>query len=297
MVESEHHAGTTLRITLPLTLATFRGIVVSAADQTFVVPTMNVERVLRVQNTDIKSVENRETISVSGRAVSLARLEAVLELPPRSATSDDLAVIPVIVLNSGDLRVAFAVDEVSREEEVLVKPFRKPLMRLRNVSGATVLGSGKAVPVLNVADLVKSARKHGIAPAAAVAPKKQASAPSQKVLVVEDSITSRTLLKGILETANYQVKTAVDGIEAFTALREEAFDLVVSDVEMPRMNGVDLTAKIRADKTLAEIPVVLVTALESRQERERGIDVGASAYIIKSSFDQSNLLEVVRRLI
>jgi two-component system, chemotaxis family, sensor kinase CheA len=296
-VESERLSGTTLRITLPVTLATFRGIVVSAAGQTFVVPTMNVERVLRVKNTDIKSVENRETISVSGRAVSLARLEAVLELSLQSATTDASTVMPVIVLNSGDLRVAFAVDEVSREEEVLVKPFRKPLVRLRNVSGATVLGSGKAVPVLNVTDLVKSARKHGIAPAAAIAPNKQASAPSKKVLVVEDSITSRTLLKGILETANYQVKTAVDGIEAFTALREEAFDLVVSDVEMPRMNGVDLTAKIRADKDLAEIPVVLVTALESRQERERGIDVGASAYIIKSSFDQSNLLEVVRRLI
>ncbi len=297
IVESEPHAGTTLRMTLPLTLATFRGIVVSAAGQMFVIPTMNVERVLRVKTSEIKSVENRETISVGGRAVSLVRLEAVLELPPRTAGGSDPLIIPVIVLNSGDQRVAFAVDDVLREEEVLVKPFRKPLARLRNVSGATVLGSGKAVPVLNIADLVKSARKHGVAPTTIVAPKKQAAAPSKKVLVVEDSITSRTLLKGILETANYQVKTAVDGIEAFTALREEKFDLVVSDVEMPRMNGVDLTAKIRADKSLAEIPVVLVTALESRQERERGIDVGASAYIIKSSFDQSNLLEVVRRLI
>jgi two-component system chemotaxis sensor kinase CheA len=296
-VESDRNAGTTLRITLPLTLATFRGIVVSAAGQMFVVPTTNIERVLRVKASEIKSVENRETISVNGQAVSLARMEAVLELSPRSAGGDDSMVKPVIVLNSGQQRVAFAVDEVLREEEVLVKPFRKPLARVRNVSGATVLGSGKAVPVLNVADLVKSARKHGLAPTAIVVPKKHMAAPSKKVLVVEDSITSRMLLKGILETANYQVKTAVDGIEAFTALREEKFDLVVSDVEMPRMNGVDLTAKIRADKGLAELPVVLVTALESRQERERGIDVGASAYIIKSSFDQSNLLEVVRRLI
>ncbi len=296
-VESEQRIGTTLRITLPLTLATFRGIVVAAAGQMFVVPTTNIERVLRVKVSEIKSVENRETISVDGRAVSLARMEAVLELPPRTAAGDETTAKPVIVLNSGQHRIAFAVDEVLREEEVLVKPFRKPLERVRNVSGATVLGSGKAVPVLNVADLVKSARKHGIAPIVIVAPKQRAAAPSKKVLVVEDSITSRMLLKGILETANYQVKTAVDGVEAFTALREERFDLVVSDVEMPRMNGVDLTAKIRADKDLAELPVVLVTALESRQERERGIDVGASAYIMKSSFDQSNLLEVVRRLI
>jgi two-component system chemotaxis sensor kinase CheA len=115
--------------------------------------------------------------------------------------------------------------------------------------------------------------------------------------VVEDSITSRSLLKNILESAGYSVATAVDGIDAYTALKTAAFDLVVSDVEMPRMDGFGLTAKIRADKHLSELPVVLVTALEQREHRERGIEVGASAYIVKSSFDQSNLLEVVRRLI
>jgi two-component system chemotaxis sensor kinase CheA len=104
------------------------------------------------------------------------------------------------------------------------------------------------------------------------------------------------LLKGILESAGYEVRTAVDGMDAFTLLRTQPFDLVVSDVEMPRLNGFDLTARIRADKKLGELPVVLVTALETREDRERGIDVGASAYLVKSSFDQSNLLEAVRRL-
>ena len=114
---------------------------------------------------------------------------------------------------------------------------------------------------------------------------------------MEDSITSRMLLKNILESAGYQVKTAVDGIDAYTTLRTEEFNLVVSDVDMPRMNGFGLTAKIRSDRKLAELPVVLVTALESREDREHGIDVGADAYIVKSSFDQSNLLEVIRRLV
>jgi two-component system chemotaxis sensor kinase CheA len=115
--------------------------------------------------------------------------------------------------------------------------------------------------------------------------------------VAEDSITSRMLLKGILESAGFQVQTAVDGVDAFTLLREQNFDLVVSDVEMPRMDGFDLAGRIRADKRLSELPVILVTALESQQQRERGIDAGASAYIVKSSFDQSDLLEAVRRLI
>ena len=117
------------------------------------------------------------------------------------------------------------------------------------------------------------------------------------VLVAEDSITARTLLKNLLETAGYQVETAVDGIDAFTKLRSGAFDLVVSDVDMPRLDGFGLTTRIRADTKLAELPVVLVTALESREDREQGIDVGANAYLVKSSFEQSNLLEVIRRLI
>ena len=117
------------------------------------------------------------------------------------------------------------------------------------------------------------------------------------ILVAEDSITARTLLKNILEFAGYKVKTAIDGAEALSVLASESFDLVVSDVEMPRMSGFDLTAKIRSDKRLSQLPVVLVTALDSRADRERGVDVGANAYIVKSSFDQGNLLEVVRRLI
>jgi two-component system, chemotaxis family, sensor kinase CheA len=118
---------------------------------------------------------------------------------------------------------------------------------------------------------------------------------TRTVLVAEDSITSRALLKGILESAGYRVETAADGVEAFTALRSGPVDVVVSDVDMPRLNGFGLTAKIRADRTLAQLPVILVTALESREDREHGIDVGANAYLVKSTFEQGHLLDVVRR--
>jgi two-component system chemotaxis sensor kinase CheA len=182
------------------------------------------------------------------------------------------------------------------EQEVLVKTLHQPLVRVRNIAGATVLGSGRLAPILNVADLLKSARTSGGRAARGTAVVKPAGAATKSVLVAEDSITSRIMLKGILESAGYQVKTAVDGLEAFTLLRAERFDLVVSDVEMPRLNGFDLTARIRADQKLSELPVVLVTALESREDRERGIDVGANAYLVKSRFDQSNLLDAVRRL-
>ena len=126
---------------------------------------------------------------------------------------------------------------------------------------------------------------------------RKAEARVKSILVAEDSITARMLLKNILESAGYSVKTAIDGVDALTALKTEPFDLVCSDVEMPRMDGFELTAKIRAEKKLADLPVVLCTALASREHRERGIDVGANAYIVKSSFDQSNLLEVIRKLL
>jgi two-component system chemotaxis sensor kinase CheA len=203
--------------------------------------------------------------------------------------------VPALVLGGGEQRVVFAVDAVLDEREVLVKRFTRPLSRVRNVAGATILGSGEVAPILNVHDLLKSART-ATGRSRAAAPTPPSSAPRKKILVVEDSVTSRALLKGILESAGYTVKTAVDGIEGFNALRLEQFDLVVSDVEMPRMNGFDLTARIRAERDLANIPVVLVTALESREDRERGVDVGASAYLVKSSFDQSNLFEALRRL-
>ncbi|MEI9895034.1 MAG: hybrid sensor histidine kinase/response regulator [Chthoniobacter sp.] len=294
-VESRPGAGTRIRITLPVTLATFRGILVEVADRLFVVPTANVERVTRFQISDVQTVEGCETLSLKDRAVSLVRLAEVLELPPVERQGDEPASKPVVILGTGDQRVAFAVDAVLDEQEVLVKQLGKPLSRVRNIAGATVLGSGRIAPILNVSDLLKSARKAGGAvrtPAKA----RPSAAVTKSILVAEDSITSRMLLKGILEGAGYQVKTAVDGLEAFTLLRAERFDLVVSDVEMPRLNGFDLTARIRADRKLAELPVVLVTALESREDRERGIDVGANAYLVKSSFDQSNLLEAVRRL-
>ena len=296
-VESQSRQGTQFSIVLPSTLATFRGILVEAAQRLFVVPTVHVERVARVNADEIRTVEGRDTVSLSGRAIALVRLADVLELPRAKSNGDAHAATLVLVLGTGDQRIAFAVDAVRDEQEVLVKPLRAPLSRVRNIAGATVLGSGQVAPILNVSDLLKSARKAGSAVARAAAGARPAHAEAHSVLVAEDSITSRMLLKSILESAGYKVKTAVDGMEAFTLLRAEPFDLVVSDVEMPRLNGFDLTAKIRADKKLAELPVVLVTALETREDRERGIDVGANAYIVKSSFDQSHLLDAIRRLV
>lgn len=292
-IEVRRDGGTTFRLIVPLTLATFRGVHVRVAGRRFVIPTAYVARVLRVARNQIKTVENRETIRWNGSALALAHLANVLGLggAQRAAESDKLQ---LVVIGSPNRMMAMAVDEVLEEREVLVKPLGKQLVRVRNIAGASVLGSGELVPILDVPDLLRSAVKSAAAPAA---PKEGIKRGRKAVLVVEDSITSRTLLKTILEAAGYEVATAVDGAEAFSLLKTRRFDAVVSDVDMPRMDGFELTAKIRADGALSALPVVLVTSLESREHREKGIDVGASAYIVKRSFDQSNLLGTLGRLL
>lgn len=296
-LESRPGVGASFRIVLPLTLVTLRGVLVRAGGQVLAIPATAVERVARIAAAEIRTVENRETILLGGLAVALVWLSDALEIPRKAAANNPAGHAPVLVLGTGQARVAFRVDEVLGEQEVLVKPLGPQLARVRNVAGASVLGTGQVVPVLNVPDLLQSAVRLAAAPFTAVAAGQPEKTRKPAILVVEDSITSRTLLKGILEAAGYQVASAVDGIDGYTALKAGEFDLMVSDVEMPRMDGFDLTAKVRADKQLAELPVVLVTALESREHRERGIEVGANAYIVKSSFAQSNLLEVVGRLI
>lgn len=295
-VSSRHGEGTTFRLLLPVTLATFKGILVESAGSFFVIPTANVERVIRVQQADIRMVENAETILLDGQPCSLVRLSAVLGIPHERNSTDAGGYFPAIVLRVGDQNVAFQVDLILHEQEVLVKSMGKQLMRVRNFAGATVLGSGKVVPILNVADLFKSIRK---SPARTPGEflRRESEQVRHAILVAEDSITSRMLLKNILESAGYLVATAVDGADALAQLKTQPFDAMISDVDMPRMNGFDLTAAVRRDQHLAELPVVLVTSLDAREDRERGIDAGANAYIVKSSFDHSNLLETLERLL
>ena len=294
--DSKAGAGTTFKIFLPQTIATYRGVLIRMGEHMFVLPTKDIDCTKRIRKDEIRTVENRETISMNSRIISLVDLHTLLELPKKREKGQAGDYIRVVVLAAVERYIALSVDEVLHEQEVLVKNLGGQLSRVRNVGGAAVLGTGKVVPILNVADLIKTAVRFSSAPAQAAVSVEEGIA-KKHLLIVEDSITARALLKNILETAGYAVTAAVDGVDAFTMIRTQDFDLVVSDVDMPRMNGFDLTAKIRSDKKLANLPVVLVTALESREDREHGIDVGANAYIVKSSFDQSNLIEVIKSLI
>ncbi len=296
-IETKLLQGTRLYITLPMTLATIKGVFVLTSGQVFVVPSANVKRIVRITKNEIKTVENKQVISFNNRTISFCLLSDILEIHKSKEKEGERGFIHVFILESGENLIAFGVDEILYEQEVLVKAIGKLLTRVRNNDGATVLGSGKVVPILNVMDLVRSAVKVVSTADLASETEEMADKKSKSVVVAEDSITARMLLKDILESAGYLVKTAVDGADALSVLREGDFDILVSDIDMPRMNGFDLTSNIRTDKKLAELPVVLVTALKSREDRERGMEVGANAYIEKGSFDPQKLLGIVNRLI
>ncbi|CAK0744106.1 Hybrid sensor histidine kinase/response regulator [Gammaproteobacteria bacterium] len=283
-------SGTTFRMLVPLSRATFRGVFVGVVGQRFAIPSANVNRVMRISPEQIKTVENRQTIAVEGRAVALARLRDVLSLSGAELGFKN-AVWPVVIVRAQDQEIALVVDEVFGEQEMMVKGLGPQLPRVRNLAGASISPSGAVIPVLHALDLIGSAGFAGKPTFGSSVQKKK------HLLIAEDSITARTLLKTILESAGYQVTASVDGLDALTRLKASSFDLVVSDVDMPKMNGFELTARIRADEKLKGLPVVLVTALGSQKDREYGIEVGANAYLIKSDFDQGNLISIIQRLL
>jgi two-component system chemotaxis sensor kinase CheA len=184
------------------------------------------------------------------------------------------------------------------EQELMIKRLGWPLRRVRNVGGMAILGSGETTVILNPADLFKTGLKligtGSYLPASSLPERTQ---QRRRVLVADDSLTTRTLERSILESAGYDTAVAGDGLEALKVLRSQSIDLVVSDVNMPHLDGFDLTAEIRRDEKLRRIPVVLVTSLDAREHRERGAAVGADAYIVKGDFDQNLLLETIERLL
>lgn len=290
-VISNEGRGTQFRLTLPLTLATYRGVHVLSGGRSLVFPLMHVECVTRFKPDDIRIVQDRDAVNWSGQPIALVRLSDLLALPPGMVPAMDT--FPAVIGVIGDKRIAFRVDNVIGEQEVLVKNLGQQLLRVPNIAAATVLGNGSIALIVNVADLFKSAARNSFR-----APSLQGGdAQPKSILVAEDSITSRMLLRGVLEAAGYRVSVAVDGEDAFEKLRSDSFDLLISDVDMPRLNGFDLTARVRTDAQLQTLPVVLVTSLASAADRERGIDVGANAYIVKSNFEEGNLVAAVQRLI
>lgn len=295
-VESTQGYGCLFRMTLPTTLATTRTLIAVVNGINYAIPVEFVQTTRLVSQRDVFSVEGRDTVLMDGQPISIARLSDMLELTnSKPVNSNPNTQTPCIVLSAGNEKFGITVDAVIDEREIVLKQHSALLKRVRNVSGSTILANGIVCTILNPQDMAKTLQKMALG-----APHEIKSAQEEKklvILLVEDSITTRTQEKRILEGGGYEVVTAVDGMDALNKMASRSFDAIVSDIMMPNMDGLTLTAKIRQDKKYKELPVILVTTLSSEDDKKRGLEVGANAYIPKPSFDQRVLLDTLRRLV
>ena len=299
-VVSQPGQGTRFTLTVPLSVATTLCLrfQVGTRPHEFALPVTNVIRLLRVAPGQIGSAEGRPVIRVDGEPVALLNLTDVLRLPaaprPFGVRADEPLV--GILLGSAEKRAVFLVDAILGAHQMVIKRLPPPLLRVRHISGAAILGTGAVLLLLEPSDLLRTAEGTRAALQPVAQPQtRPAAAPI--ILVADDSITTRTLEKNILQMAGYRIHLAADGLDAWTYLQDGECDLLVSDVTMPRMTGFELAARLRADPRFTSLPIILVTSLDSPEEREQGIQSGADAYITKGAFDQEQLLDTVRRLI
>ncbi|MCW2246659.1 two-component system chemotaxis sensor kinase CheA [Azospirillum fermentarium] len=281
--------GTVVTVEVPVSLSSQRLLFVSVGGHTLALPAADVARVMRVRTTDLLPLGGSPVLRLEDEDVAVVPLAALLSLPlPAPA---DWAVLAVTRI--GGRRVALAVDEAQATRDAVVSGIDEVGLDPQRFLGTVLLENGAPALVLNAGSLALPA--HGL-------PSLPVSTPSAMVrrshiLVVDDSITTRTLEKSILEAHGYRVTLCVDGREALETLHGQTVDLIVSDVEMPRMDGFALVQAVKSDPVLSDIPVILVTSRASDEDRQRGLLLGADAYIVKTRFDQDELLDGIRRLI
>ncbi|OGW51950.1 MAG: hypothetical protein A2Z50_01790 [Nitrospirae bacterium RBG_19FT_COMBO_42_15] len=292
-IQSEYGKGSKITIRVPLTLVTVRVILVESSGEVCALPEAAIDRILSVKEEEILTIGESEVFRESGDILPIGRLSHILGFSKKE-DEDASNEYPAIIIEGGEKKAAFIIDNIIGEETIILKNLTFPLTKLRNVSGAALLGDGRIAIVLNPADIIDSMKAVKPLPIKKV---KEKEIEKKSVLVVDDSITTRTLEKNILESSGYDVTLAVDGLDAYNKLQKKDFDIIVLDVQMPNMDGFAFTEKARNTQEFSNIPIILVTSLESDADKRRGIEVGADAYIVKRTFDQSNLIETIRRLI
>jgi len=289
--------GTEITLRLPLAMSTLRCLLVRTAGRVLALPAANIEKVLVLSARDLKVMGGGRVIHYRDTNVPISALSDILELSrDKQGDSLELAKFAAIV-RFGDRRFAFGVEELLEYSQLVLKPLGDLLARVPNISGLSLLGTGELALVLNPADLIRSAGGVTSEQARVRFGDGDKKPTSVTILTADDSIATRTLIKTLLESEGYRVITATDGLQALTALSNNAVDLVISDVQMPNMSGFELTRAIKSRPNLSHLPVVLVTSLGSEEDIAQGLAAGADAHIIKKELTRSELLRTINQLL
>jgi two-component system chemotaxis sensor kinase CheA len=287
--------GTRVVLSVPVVLSTHRLLFVLVDGQTIGVPLRAIERVQRVTLAEIREIDSKPSLILDGHALPLVSMAHLLGTAERRVRADNSS-LSVLLMRTGERPVAVAVDECLFERTALIKNLPPPADRNALIAGAVLSDDGSVHLVVNAAGLLTRARSWDQARVVAdVAHDDVGPGRSGRILIVDDSITTRTLEKSVLEAHGYDVATAVDGLDALTYLRAEAVGLVVSDLQMPRLDGFGLLEEMKRDARLAAIPVILVSSVENPDVQARGLALGANAYIVKRKFEQQELLDTIRQ--
>ncbi|WP_293347766.1 MULTISPECIES: hybrid sensor histidine kinase/response regulator [unclassified Microcoleus] len=289
--------GMSFHLQLPLTLSVIRTLLVEISGEPYAFPLTRIDRIVMVESADIAIAENRQYFTLDNQNIGLVTAYQVLEL---AAPPEKLDLLPVIIVSDRSSSYGLAVDKFLGERDLVVRPLDPRLGKVADISAAAFMEDGAPVLIIDVEDLVRSTDKLLAESLLQKVSKTEQTAESttrKRVLVVDDSITVREVERKLLENQGYEVEIAVNGMDGWNALRTGQFDLVISDVDMPRMTGIELVSQIKNHSALKSIPVIIVSYKDREQDRIRGLEVGADYYLTKSSFHDDTLLNAVVDLI
>ncbi len=286
--------GCKFQIRLSTSLATTKVLIVNLNQTTYALPLEFIQTMIPLSRQDIYEIEGNPTITFEDRHISIAWLANLLQLPTPKDYTQEKNNLFCIILQTGSDRFGIIVDDLVDQQDVVLKPQSKLLKRIPNITGATILGSGEVCMILNPWDLLHSLRNGSWQ---AVSSPVKTKIAKNRLLLVEDSVIIRTQMQRLLKGAGYDVVVAEDGLTGLQQIQAQEFDIVLSDVEMPKMNGLEMTASIRHNSKYKQLPIVLLTTLASSEDKRRGQEAGANAYLTKGNFNQQILFDTLNQLI
>ncbi|GAA6619036.1 response regulator [Scytonema sp. NUACC26] len=294
---SQKGLGTSFHFQLPLTLSVVRTLLVEISGRPYAIPLARIGHIITVERSDISDVENRQYFTMNQKNIGLIAAHQILELsepPPQSGA------LSVVVVSDRDDAYGLVVDKFLGEHDLVVRPLDPRLGKVPDISATSLLSDGSPVLIVDVSDMVRSMdailnagrlTKVGVVTAEEIADKRK------KVLVVDDSITVREMERKLLENRGYQVEIAVNGMEGWSAVRTNHYDLVISDIDMPRMNGIELVRQIKSHPRLHSMPVIIMSYRDREEDRIQGLEAGADYYLTKTSFHDNTLIDAVVDLV
>lgn len=297
VLEQAAGQGSRFHLEVPLTLSVVRSLVVEVGEEAYAFPLAHIERMCDLAPDDIVQLEGRQHFWHEGRHVGLVAASQLLQRPPGQGNDETLK---VVVIRERDAVYGIAVERFIGERTLVVLPLDDRLGKVQDISAGALLDDGSVVLIVDVEDMLRSVDKllnTGRLERIARRSQQAAEAPRKRVLVVDDSLTVRELQRKLLLNRGYEVAVAVDGMDGWNALRSEDFDLLITDIDMPRMDGIELVTLLRRDARLQSLPVMVVSYKDREEDRRRGLDAGADYYLAKASFHDDALLDAVVELI